>query len=234
MLSKRNNRKPRKGRGRPSNGRNRSSVKPLEQWTASELSQGMSQLWNVAQMGISIFNTEVKMYDASIGGAPGITFSNTGVITGLSLIAQGPAYNQREGNSIKFLALIPRFNLVYNAANVYVACRTLIVQDFECLGVAPAVTDILETADINGQYQHISTRRFRILMDWRQNGQSDRLAWFKHDLEELKGETHLAFRDATTNASSQGEGSVWMLMITDAIVNYPVLYGSFRTLYVDN
>lgn len=229
MLSSLKKRKPQKNRRSQ---RGNTSVKPLNQWTVSELGSGLSQLWNAAQLGVSIFNTEVKMFDNNFGGGAGITYSTAGSITGLSLLTQGTNYNNREGISLRTVAFLPRFSAVYLAANPYVACRTIVVQDQKCLGAAPAVTDILESADINSQYQHVSVDRYRILMDWTQNGSADRLGW--HKSEVMQVDSHIAFRDATATATSQGSGSVWMLTITDAVANYPVLYGTFRMLYIDN
>ncbi len=211
--------------------RNRSSrtSRPISSWTVGEVKDGLATMWNAAQSAVSIFNTEVRMYDNPFVAAPA---SNAGTVYACTRMPQGDNYNNREGLSIRTLQTDISFMITWNAANQLTSLRLILFQDFNCLGQDPAPTDLLENADVNSLFSHLSGERMKVIMDQTFVGEDTRILLPVRKTFDLPG--HIQFRDATSNATCQGNGSLFLLCITTANANFPIVDGYVRTYFVDN
>lgn len=222
--------------GRPRKGRASGPHRSVSEWTTGEIASGLSQLWSVAKAGVSVFNTEVKMLDTNLGAGAGLTLSTAGTVAALSQVAEGDDWNLRDGLSLRTLAFDFRTNELYvyvtAATGPHVMIRWILFQDFENLGAAPAVTDVLESAAVLSPYNHLAKARFRVLIDTMGSGSTAKLAYPRHSSQNL--DSHINYRSSAASAAGSGEGSIFILAITDAAASQPTLYGQFRLFYVDN
>ncbi len=206
--------------------------RPVNEWTVGEVKEGLSTLWNTTRTIVSIFNTELKMFDVPLN--PQLA-AQTGAVFTLSLPATGDLYNQRSGLSIRPLKMDVNFELVWDTTTVAAqssSFRVIIFRDFNCLGVSPQPADLLDVTDVNGLYNHVAADRFQILIDETQSGMTtrSRLPFRKH----LNVEGHCLYRDATQTATALGNGNVFVCLITNVAANFPGVYGYTRLFYVDN
>ncbi len=216
-------------------GRGARPYRPVSEWTMNEISTGLADLWNVAKAGVSIFNTEVKMFDVPFQGGTPLNCPSTGSVSCLSLVPQGNDYNNREGLSLRTIMLSLNMNQNWNnTSNVTLNAllRVIVFVDYEQEGTIPAVTDVLESANINALYNHVAKERFQILFDRMVSGMTTRTN--VPLIEDFRHDSHIQFRTNGSNQASQGEGSIYILGISDQAVNYPNVYGYTRLFYVDN
>ncbi len=201
-------------------------------WTVSEVKEGLANMWNAASSAISIFNTEIKMFDLNFN--PQLA-SQAGSIFSLSLMSVGDNYNQRDGLSIRPLQFEVNFSQVWDTTTVASQngmFRLIIFRDFNCLGASPAVGDLLDTTTVDGLYNHLASDRFQILFDETTSGNTtrDRLPMRRS----FAVKDHILYRDATTNPTALGNGSLFLCLITNLAANFPAVYGNTRLYYVDN
>lgn len=123
--------------------------------------QYVPQLMRSVKMLKGLVNAERKYVDT--GDTPTIT--NTGTITLLNAIAQGDDVNNRDGNSILCPYIRHRGVVKINSSATATAVRMLIVMDTANQGSTPAVTDVLQSANVTAYINVDNTKRFWILFD---------------------------------------------------------------------
>jgi len=124
---------------------------------------------SVKQMiqGELLAKSEIKVQDTPQLAQAG---SLTGTILNVTQqIIQGDLISQRTGNQISLHHVEIRLN-AYNAGTFATSqVRIIVFQDTQNLGVIPAVTDLLSTANYSSFYnstEQYQQRRFKILDDW--------------------------------------------------------------------
>lgn len=105
---------------------------------------------------------ELKFLDTDIAG----TYTTTGAVVALNLIAQGTDNTNRVGRAInlKSLYITGFVGSDGTAASCY---RYLVVYDRSPQGALPAITDFFTTADMRGMVNLNNVERFSILADKR-------------------------------------------------------------------
>jgi len=184
------------------------------------------------------WNEEIKRLDVEVN-QQGLT--NGGLMTPVSLIAEGTDFNQRDGHSIKAISFEARLFFVAAAATSGV-CRAILYADAESAGVIPAATGaggILEATAAPAQqplaaYQHDGTERFYILADdlisLDAGGPGVKALTWKVPLNH-----HIRYSTANGNQAATKEGNLYILLIADnggGVSEYGGFYS--RLSYVDN
>ena len=178
------------------------------------------------------FNTEVKAVDTSQAAT---NCSNSGVIACLSQTAQGNNFFDRQGLSIKAVALELRTVCQQTGANS--AMREIVFIDWDNQGATPTLADLLSvsgTAEAPlSPFFYKNRERFEIL--------SDRL--FELDtvqntlnvhVDKFRLDTHVKYLGTTAVAASNGEGSIFVALVSQASAVYPTVEFYARLHYVDN
>jgi hypothetical protein len=218
---------PKKGKG----GRRK-----VADFSLGETASYLEDMWGLARAGWSLFNTEVKMFDAN---QPSFTFDSAGNMQYLSGIAQGVDYNQRTGNSVKVIGL--EFNLITTIIAAGQSLRSVLFSDRESRGVVPAATDLLEAgggvSGVISPYEHKSVNRFQIIKDdqmiWGTGNNASSVTRAIRVL--IPMQHHVAWNGTTGAQADSGEQSLYLYLQSDSVTA-----GSggaqfwVRTFYVDN
>lgn len=170
----------------------------------------------------------------------GTVFTNTGTATlaagGFQFISQGiiqgDAVNQRNGSQINLESLRVKIN-TFAVTNTGLT-RYVIFQDTQMNGVAPAVTDILDSASSVAVYNQLTVatqKRYHIIADITHKvpiaGEAVKI-YDKTHKNLLKKVTYLGNTSAT---ASNGRNSIFMLFIGTATNIYDY---SFHIKYTDH
>lgn len=176
-------------------------------------------------------NAEVKYSDTSMNTNP----SNAGQVSYCSGVTQDVDNNQRIGRSIKLVNMSWTYMCELNAGVTLASqVRIIVFIDYECNGAAPAVLDLLSTADITSPYNMVfSLRRFRVLYDklfaLSKNGTA---CVTGHEGIPYKG--HVYFEGISNGIASAGKGSIFCLHISNEATNTPNVNMRHRIRYVDD
>jgi len=163
------------------------------------------------------------------------TVSGSGSVNSLVAIGQDDTISGRTGNSILVRNLSYRCKLEINAAVTSNTTFTMmIIQDSQQVGDnAPAVTDILVTANTYSLLNDSQSGRFQILS--RKNitltpasGGRPAVEWKGYH----KLYTHIRY-NGTTSTDIQKNG-IYLLILSSEGTNYPTFSGSFKLGYHDN
>lgn len=184
----------------------------------------------VAKFVRTLVNVERKFCDTS---QIGLLVNISGGVIPLSLIGQGSDYNQRNGNSVKLTSMYMRAYFDISTSQPWTQIRTLVFRDMEGRGSLPAVTDVLETANVTSPLNHLNGSRFKILFDKFQ-GFSNQGTNTQHFKIFRKLNTHLKFQGTTAAQASLDEGAIYVLFISDQATNIPAVTYYSRLRYIDN
>lgn len=179
-----------------------------------------------------VINVEKKKFDAvySVTNIP-----ITGTVNPLHAVAQGDTDQTRDGNSIKPLSLLLRYQSYNNATAGTTAIRVLIFRDLQQVGdTNPSTTDILDDsvaalpdAPLNnntvGRFKIL--RDFKIILDTAKSNRKDGKVYIP-----LYG--HIRYNGAA--ATDIQKGGLYILMVSDQATNYPTMGYNYRLTYVDN
>lgn len=192
--------------------------------------------FKLAKTVAAVVNSETKIYDYN---APLITNSVSSSVQCLSQIGQGTDYYQRIGLSVAPKSMYTRLRFYETSTNDGFV-RVIIFRDFENRQAIPAVTDVLEIADVQSAMNHVNTTRFRVMYDKLiKIDQYHPIAALKlyHKFKtNNKGKhTHMKYTTSGTNAASLDEGNIFMLLLSDLnTTNAPTGAIVNRIRYVDN
>lgn len=184
-----------------------------------------------------LINIEEKYFDTDTS----MTATNTGNLLCLSQVAQGVGLSDRIGNSIKVQRLSITGRVAILSSNTtYSVCRVAIVRDMEGQGTAPVATDIFETLGTSSaprqHYDYLNRKRFAVLYDELftlfpySTGQGS-AAVFRYDVPLNK---HVLYRGATAAAASNGEGSIYIVFVSDEATTGPSCNAVARIVFTDD
>lgn len=176
-----------------------------------------------------LINIETKVLDTQNGA----NIPNTGTVSPISTLVQGLDYNQRVGDSLKMQRIECRYRWQINTSAVKTFVRVLLVRDLDGYGTTPAVTDILESADVIAPVKFLNKDRFSILYD---------------DIETLQivnesssvgvyvtpHEGHIKYLGTTAAAASNGKGSMYLIFVSSEATNTPRVDFYTRIYYTDD
>ncbi len=167
---------------------------------------------------------EVKFLDTSVND---VLVAATGTVeTSFCLVTQGDGESQRDGRTVWATGLNIKGNAYLTALEGEAAVqqgdtlRLLLVVDHQCNGVAPAVGDILATADVNSHREACKTGRFDVLWEawhdlhWQVNAAGDYAGVVKAFTIDTVLGLELMFRDSTGAVSDLTSNNVVLLAIT--------------------
>ncbi len=181
-------------------------------------------------------NIEEKYSDTSVSHTP----DQNGSITCISQLAQGTNVGNRIGDSVRVqrLSLLGRA-AVSSSVTSYSMTRIIVFRDMEGQGTAPVVSDVLESVGSSAAprqpYDWLNRKRFSILADWfmpltaLSGGSSVREFSFDVDLAK-----HVLYRGTTAAAASDGEGSIYVLSVSDEATNTPSIVATTRITFTDD
>jgi len=193
-----------------------------------------SRTWKGLNEIRKFINIEEKFSDVNASQSP----DQNGAVTCLSQLAQGTTMNTRVGNSVR----VQRFSLrarvaVNSAVTTFSVVRVAIIRDMEGQGTAPTCADIFETVGTSAAprqpFDWLNRKRFAVLYDtflivspdtW-----SARAVYYEIDLAK-----HVLYRGTTAAAASDGEGSIYIVSLSDEATNTPTVSYSSRMTYTDD
>lgn len=116
---------------------------------------------------IAVQGAELKLKNVSIDTTP---LTTAGTLTLLNGMVQGDDVAERVGRRFKMVSIWTKMD--YHIAETEsdetpVTVREIIFIDFQANGAAPAVTDVLDSADIHAFTNASNKQRFKILSDVR-------------------------------------------------------------------
>mgnify|MGYP002259897316 CR=1 FL=1 len=193
------------------------------------LSDVSKQVWNLKQL----INVEKKFHD--YGNI--LSYTTTPAITPISLIAQGDTANTRNGNSIKLVSNLLRYDIMLGTTGGGIdepeSVRMMVVMDTQNNGSTPAITDILEGN--GGVYNPLerdqNAGRFTVLMDrvhsLNPNGKQSVFSKCYNKLN-----THMKFNGTDATAASQGRNAMYLVGMCS---NSQVTVNAYnRVSFIDN
>lgn len=188
------------------------------------------QAYNGVKAIKRLINVEVKYHDVLTN----VTVSSTGSITDLSAIPQGDTVLARDGDSAKPQYFATRFYMFNDGS--YGDSTIVRVIYFRAImenGTTPAVTDILESANVVALKNYTEKNRFTIISDrtftWTpsKTGEVRSIeSRFGHRLEK-----HFKF---VTGANTKENGGLYMLLVSNRGTLLPTMYHNSRVTYTDN
>jgi len=193
-----------------------------------------SKAYSTAMRLATYFNVEQKLFDV---GRTADTISNAGLVLYYSDIAQGVAYNQRTGNSVKVVKhhFAARFRVNNSASATTV--RLLLVRGRETETANPAIADVLEVSGSNQQlispYEHSRPDRWTILFDRTFPlviGSDSASTTFEMNLSAA----HSLYQNGTGGIANAAEGQIFLLAVSDEATNTPTMDSYSRLVFVDN
>lgn len=176
---------------------------------------------------------EHQMVNYNIGATSYATAGATEPVT--QSIIQGSATSQRDGSAIVIREIEYREVLNLLSATIGAAVRTLIVLDTQNTGVVPAITDVLDNAQVQSPY-NVNTRinkRFRILYDVMHGlavggpTQEVTVHWRYTKMIQVK------YNGTTNAAASNGRNALFVYHITDLGVAPPTYKFGMTLRYTD-
>lgn len=199
------------------------------------------QAYNMAKVVASIVNPERKYFDVPINTAPDTNAS----ITCLTNMAQGDTTITRNGNSVALKSLQVDGIISWDSTNPTERVRVMMVRDNDNLGgTAPAITDILESANIIGLRNKNTPKRFTVLYDKLHTCNTSQLtkhiSYYKKFkmLKDKKGNPtvsqHLYFDGATANDYTRGHIFLIMLGSTATASTTSTFTANTRIRFYDN
>lgn len=182
---------------------------------------------------------EHKFVDVGVS----LTAAQAGTVGYLSAIPQGDNVSEREGNSIKIQSFEFKGFIVRNgnqSASEVEAFRVIVVRDLQNQGAAPTGADILETVgSIYAPIQHVDfingsdlNKRFTVVYD-----ELITLDLYhpSHWIDfKTNHDCHVFYRGIGSTVTSAGNGSYFMLVVSDRSTNPSALYMNTRLRYTDN
>jgi len=176
-----------------------------------------------------LVNSEMLHHDRT---ETNVSISSTGSILNLVAIGQGDtAASNRTGNSILMRNHLTRIRFTKSSAATTTIVRYMIFQDTQQVGdTSPAVTDVLDTADVDSPLNLAASGRFKVLCNKTISLHSNYPIFHKETYKSLY--SHIRY-NGTTSSDIQKNG-LYMLVIADQATNVPVMDLWSRIGYHDN
>lgn len=192
-------------------------------------------------------NLETKFFDTNLANN---ALAVAGAVFQHSNMAQGDDQSTRTGIKISPIGLDCRCDLFMTtnpAANAFLPeVRVIFFQDLEAIGAAPAVTDVLASADPDQHIKWVNKSRFHILSDKTYDFRSSfcglidstphqafPLRHFRTVIPKRKFHKTIRYLDGTGNPTDNGAGCVYSLWITNSVQWTPNCTFRVRLTYKD-
>jgi len=193
-----------------------------------------SRTWKGLNEIRKFINIEEKYSDVNTSVAP----DQNGTVTCLSQLAQGTTMNTRIGNSVRVQHLVVRGRVaVSSAVTTFSVVRVAIIRDMEGQGTAPACSDVFETVGGSSAprqpFDWLNRKRFALLYDSLLTvaPASGCAREFVYNVELAK---HVLYRGTTAASASDGEGSIYIVALSDEATNTPTVAFTSRITFTDD
>ncbi len=223
--------------------KNRAKSMPKGDRTQEAVGQYAGDAYNLAKRTwrglneiLKFINIEEKYNDTAVNLNP----DQNGALTCVSQLAQGTTMNTRVGNSVKVQRLEILGRVACNSSvTTYSVLRIMVIRDMEGQGTAPVGSDVLESVGTSAAprqpYDWLNRKRFSILHDeiivLTAISGSNIAQTFNYS---VNLEKHVLYRGTTAAAASDGEGSIYVLAISDEATNTPGVGLVARITYTDD
>ncbi len=167
-----------------------------------------------------ISQTEVKTFDKAIVSS-GVS---TATIVRLSTPITGDSYVNRDGLSVIQKSIELKGNVTVDASGVATIVRLILFSDHDNNGIPPAVTDVLKAGTVNSYRTAFpdTLARYKFLMDRKihlsNTGPESRSIDFYKKLSGVQ-----RYRGTTDADTSAGQGSLWLMYMSNEGTNLPVV-----------
>jgi len=190
--------------------------------------QFASKAWSGVQQIRKLINVETHRSDVSFASA----INNTGSLQILNGVAIGDTSATRTGSSILSKEVCLRFATIKHASGTATVMRiVLFIDKRQIADTAPAVTDVLASADVMSHLQADNYTRYKVLKDWTVTLDTDdviRCFMHKASLTDL----HCGYNG--TAASDINANGIYLLMLSNESTNTPSISGISRYEFYDN
>lgn len=166
-------------------------------------------------------NTERKYHINTLGST---LASATGTVIGLTQpIIEGDTVTQRSGSQINFRSLRFKISYFLNSLNPFAQFRIIIFYDTNNVGSVPAVNEVLQTTTLTSQYNinNLLQNRFVYLYDVTRPMVSSTHTQLRYDEFNYTRDLKVTYNAATNVSNANRKNSFFVLIITDASVNFP-------------
>ncbi len=193
-----------------------------------------SRTWKGLNEIRKFINIEEKYSDVNASMTP----DQNGSVACLSQLAQGTTMNTRVGNSVRVQRVSVRARVAANSAvTTFSVVRVAIIRDMEGQGTAPACSDIFETVGSSAAprqpYDWLNRKRFAVLYDMFLTVAPNTGYAREFDFEKELAK-HVLYRGTTAAAASDGEGSIYIVALSDEATNTPSVSYTSRITYTDD
>lgn len=193
-----------------------------------------SRTWKGLNEIRKFINIEEKYSDINSSQSP----DQNGAVTCLSQLAQGTTMNTRVGNSVRCQHFSVRGRVAVNASvTTFSVVRVVVIRDMEGQGTPPVASDIFETVGTSAAPRQpldwLNRKRFSLLYDTFLTvaPASGCAREFFFTVELAK---HVLYRGTTAASASDGEGSIYIVSLSDEATNTPTVSYSSRMTYTDD
>ena len=201
-------------------------------WRNMRLGTLARKAYSGMRMLKGIVNAEKKTFDTSANGVQG----SSPTITCLNLLAQGDDYNSREGRSILAKTFQLQFRaIISSAATTPTFVRYVIFKDLGMDGSnAPSSGELVSSIYAMRNSDPVYMKRYVVLCDQtignlsadsRENTYQEKFIRLNH---------HIKFAGTGTANTDQGEGSLWLLQVSNQATDTPTLIWTARLRFYDN
>jgi hypothetical protein len=183
----------------------------------------------------NLINIEEKIIQSNFNNS----VNQSGVVWSLSSSAQGLDYTNRIGDSIKLQRIQIMAKFVMNTASTGTALRFILIRDLWQQGAGtPSVADLLGTS-VGTPFAPLQPKiwltrdRYAVIQDeliaLAQSG-DDCIAMNI----DIPHEGHVKYVGTTSGPTSNGPGSLYIILVSDENTNVPVASACCRITYTDD
>ena len=211
----------------------RRSYRPRRQSRSSRYLDTASKALAVAYSVKKLLNVEFRHHEAEVTINP----STSGLVSNLSLVAQGDASTQREGNSFRAKSLTLRGTDTANSsATSPTVVRHIIFQDLQQQGTAPTPSNVLKALNVNSNLNIVDfPKRFKVLRDWTTDLSTVSAGRGNQSYKyHIKLDSVLKYDGPGGTAAEQRYGQLYHLTLSNQSTNTPTCSLYHRLRFVDN
>lgn len=191
---------------------------------------------SLAKYMYGLINVEKKKFDVSSNAGP----TTAGAMIPLSHVAQGDTDQDRNGLSVLAKYLYARGTVIFDKDVPYSRCRIMLIQDKQQQSdTTPSVNDVLDptfASLIDAPLNNLTVGRFTVLRDFvitsNNVGSTEAIARTRTWGFNVKMTQHLRWNGPL--GTDVQKNHLYLLLVSDQLVEFPTVTYNTRLTYVDN